>query len=80
MAPPNPLLNSPLEPFTKAADRNTSRTYTDNEDRGSRLYVYRVIPHNSVGAALDFRDDWAFDGPAYTLPLQTVPSRCLGER
>ena len=60
------------EVMRSADDKNTSRTYTDSEDRGSRLYVYRVIPHNSDGAALEFRDDWAFDGPTYTLPLDNV--------
>ena len=60
------------EVMRSAADGNTSRTYTDSEDRGSRLYVYRVIPHNSAGTALEFRDDWAFDGPTYTLPLDNV--------
>ena len=55
-----------------ATDRNTSRTYTDNENRGSKLYVYRIMPHNSVGAGNDFRDDWAFDGPVHTQVLQNV--------
>ena len=63
---------SDWEVMRSAADENTSRSYTDNEDRGNKLYVYRVIPHNSVGAALVFRDDWAFDGPTYTLPLDNV--------
>ena len=64
--------DSDWEVMRSAGDENTSRSYTDNEDRGSRLYVYRVIPHNSAGAALDFFGDWSFDGPTYTRTLDNV--------
>ena len=60
------------EVMRSAAEGNTSRTYTDNEDRGSRLYVYRVIPYNSVWPGLVLFDDWAFDGPTYTRTLDNV--------
>ena len=54
---------SSWETMREGYDDNTTTSYTDNSDRGTKLYVYRVRTTNRNGASSEYTNDYLWDGP-----------------
>ena len=44
-------------------DNDTTTSYTDREDRGTKLYVYRVRTTSPGGASSEYSNDYLWDAP-----------------
>ena len=54
---------SQWETVRSGENDDTSTRYTDNEDRGTKLYVYRVRTTNANGRSSEYSDDYLWDAP-----------------
>ena len=63
---------SSWETMRQGQNGNTGTSYTDNENRGAKLYVYRVRTTNAEGASSEYTDDYLWDAPVvFTDPGDT---------
>ena len=54
---------------------NTRTSYTDNSDRGTKLYVYRVRTTSPGGASSEYSNDYLWDAPVvFVDPGETEPA------